>query len=988
MADPAPEDLRLEPADWDAAIADTEGPQLIVAGPGTGKTEFLVRRAVHLVESGIPSEEVLLLTFSRRAANDLRDRVRSGLGRSVTRIAASTFHSFASRIHEAHGTADPAALLTGPEHVALVGELLSDEDPDTWPANLRGLLHSPTLAEDVADFLLRCEERMIGPDELALRAEEQPRWRALPGFMRRVRVEMHRRARIDYGALLRSAVELIADDAIATGIRSRHRWVLVDEYQDTSPAQAALLDALTEGTRRITAAADPYQSIYGFRGADLGNVADFPRRFSTPDGTPARRIALTRSFRVPSEILRAAEHLTASGALPGAAGPVEPAPHAGRVEAYVFDQATAEAEWIATEVEQLWRREGTPLHRIAVLLRSKRTLLPELSRAMARRQIPHDVPDARLVDHPAVQIVFDLARAAQTDADPGMSADAAVRRLLLGPLFSLPVGRERQLLRIRRATGRRWSRIVAEEVPDGQALGALLGNAGWATDQPAVDGFFTAWERLPQFLAFVHGAAREPDRRALAAFAQVLARQAERDPSVDLHEYWRRSATEDFEATPLLSHTPGDRQTLTLTTTHQAKGLEFDVVFLADAVEGTFPDLRRGMSLVGTHLLGSGDLSTQTRLRLQEEMRLAYTATTRARTRVVWTATAAGIDEAQQRPSRFVRALLSADLAEGPTPPAVREDPITPARFEAWLRRRLADPASSPVDRLASATVLAGPLRPLWDARRFAGVRRPGPDTGLVPDGFRMSPTQAQSYDRCPRRYAFERLLRVEDGSSPYLLFGSLVHEALEAACRGALEHGRDIPTADELRAAADDAWTKASFGSAILDRAWLRKAHELLDRLAEEWPADARDTVDLERTLEMELDRVTWRGRVDRIDRLPDGRLRIVDYKTSASMPTVEEAAGSLQLGFYLLAAREDEQLSTLGEPAEAELWYPRARSGNFRRAFDPGRLDETRATLVDIAHAIGDERWEPRPGSDCRRCAVRPVCPVWPEGQEAYVT
>ncbi|MGH8875077.1 MAG: ATP-dependent helicase, partial [Acidimicrobiia bacterium] len=468
------DEWRVGPSDWEGALADTGGPQLVVAGPGTGKTEFLVRRTLHLIHSGEAAPaEMLLLTFSRRAAADLRRRVEDRLDRSTTTIPASTFHSFAYRMLEAHapealGWEAMPSLLTGPEQVMLVAELLRREDPERWPLTFRPLLHSSTLAGEVADFLLRCRERLIDRSGLSAGADHRPDWRALPGFLATYEKELERRRRIDYGTLQAQAVWLLEHPEVQAAVGLQYRYVLVDEYQDTTAAQARLLELVTAAHRNLTAAADPYQSVYSFRGAELHNVSEFPDRFRHADGRPARRLVLTTSFRVPGAILAAAELVTAGGHLPGASGPVEPAPHAGRVDAYVFPQASAEAEWVAQAAQRLHLQEGLPYRAMTVLVRSKRRFLPELSRALDRRGIPHDPPDTRLVDQPAVRMVLDCALAALHEARaPGLSEDAAraVRSLLLGPLFGLPLGRERDLLRQRRRTRRSWSDLLSERLP-------------------------------------------------------------------------------------------------------------------------------------------------------------------------------------------------------------------------------------------------------------------------------------------------------------------------------------------------------------------------------------------------------------------------------------------------------------------------------------------------------------------------------------------
>jgi superfamily I DNA/RNA helicase len=992
---------RVGPGDWSKAVADVEGPQLVVAGPGTGKTEFLVQRALHLIRDRLAAPgEVLLLTFSRRAAAELGRRIADGLRSSHPGVAASTFHSFGYRLLEKHaptalGWTDMPSLLTGPEQVALVGELLSKERTEDWPASLRGLLDTRTFAEEVTDFLLRAREFLLGESALAARCAANEDWVALPAFDKRYRAALTDRGRIDYGTLLEAAVETLQQPEIRASLAAQHRFVLVDEYQDTTTAQARMLQLLTADHRRLTAAADPYQSVYSFRGAELQNVERFTTDFLDGEGRPARRLILTDSFRVPAQILAAAERITAGGELPGAAGPVTPAPHAGRVEAYLFAQQSEEAEWVAREIHRLHLVEGLPYTAMAVLVRTKRRFLPELSRALRRSGIPHDPPDSRLVDHAAVRVVFDCAFAArhQRSKAPGYAdeSDRAMRRLLLGPLFTLPLGVERELLRERVRSGLPWSDVLRANLPEGGTLAALLDDPSWL-DMQAAYGFWHLWTTLPQFATAVTDPGRGEERAAWAAFAQALERQAERDPGLTLAAYLDLAEQEEFEATPLLSYRPHGEDRLTLTTLHQAKGLEFDVVFLADAVEGVFPDLRRSRSLLRPHLLSpdrSDDPADVVRFRLQEEMRLAYTAMTRARTRVVWTATRAGIDEGERRPSRFLIAAGNLEDTEAAVSPPQR-DPITPAEHEAALRRLLLDPSQPTSSRLAAASVLAAASHPgMRPATEFAFVRRRGPDTGLVPDDLRLSPSQADSYVQCPRRYAFERRLGVGNESSLYAAFGTLIHLVLERTEEAALEEGLPHGTVEEARKQLDRAWpaVEGDFGAAAFAAAWRRRAEVLIDSMYGNWIRPDGAVVANERSVALRLAGVDWIGRIDRIESIGAGRLRLVDYKTTKSPMTYDEAAEAMQLGFYLLAAESDPEISALGAPLEAEFWYPADdKSAKKWRPFKPESLDSVGDRLAGAAVGIRAEDWEYRAGPHCRNCRVRVVCPAWPEGREAY--
>ena len=988
---------QVEPDSWPQAIADSDGPQLVVAGPGTGKTEFLVARAIHLVESGkAKPSQILLLTFSRRAAQELSQRVGAGLPAGGPGINASTFHSFAHRLLEVHGpgafgwTAVPT-LLTGPEQVALVSTLLRSQDPALWPLPLRALLPTNTLGEELADFLLRSRERLLDPPALAHLAADRPAWRALSGFMISYDHELERRGRIDYGGLLAAAVRCLEDPSVAAALDDQFRYVLVDEYQDTSPAQARMLELLAGGHTNLTAAADPYQSVYSFRGAEVANVAEFEERFG-PLGQP-RRLILSQSFRVPAEILEGALRIVTGGELPGGAGPVRPAAHQGRVEGYVFDQATAEAEWIASEVEYLVRTEELAWADIAILVRSTRHLLPELSRALGRRQIPHDTPDRRLVDHPAVQLVFDLALASSQQGSSD-EVDRAVRRVLLGPLFGLSLSAERTLYRVRQRGQAGWNEIIRSELSEGAALSDLLADSAWASRLPANHGFWHLWTSLPQLEGLVTDDNHADYRAAWAAFAQVLDRQEERDPTVTLLDVRQLAENDDYEAVPLLSLQGRRADRITLTTLHQAKGLEFEVVFIADAAEGVFPDLRRSRALLRPEMLSPtyANSPNPVRLRLQEEMRLAYTAMTRARRRVVWTATSAAIDEGERRPSRFLLAALGVDGFDQVGPPQHSTDrrPVTQTEAQASLRRLLTDPAQGAAHRWAALATLASPAdsRPdqLWDAAAFAGVPEHGPDTGLVSLPLTLSPSQADAYTTCPRRYALERRVQTSQESGPYAEFGSIIHHVLEVAEREAVESRRPHAELERALEVLDQTWDdSANFGSPVLNQAWHQRGRQLIEQMYKTWPGGEAIPVVLERKLELELGGHQWQGYADRIEQHKSGELRVVDYKTSKTLAAVDDAEESLQLGFYLLAAAADPELAAQGKPTAAELWYPLKEA---RRSFDLANLPKVAGELTSVAAAIASEDWTPRPGPQCGRCRVRIVCPAWPEGREGFVS
>jgi superfamily I DNA/RNA helicase/RecB family exonuclease len=974
-------ETRIGTADWPAAIPRSDGYQMVVAGPGTGKTEFLVLRVAHILETGkaLPSE-MAVLCFSRRAAATLKERVVEAAGNRGSAVDVATFHSLALRLTERITGSPGLSPLTTPEQVALVADVLADEDPGDWPPPHRGILTTPVFAGEVADFLMRCSERLLDPVDLEAMARRRADWRGLPGLYGKYLDRLRSSGRTDYGVLLADTARALAD---APAVTERYRYVIVDEYQDTTPAQAEIAGLLARSHGNLTVAGDPYQSIYSFRGAELRNVADFTTRH--PE---AERIVLTDSLRVPAEILEAALRVVSEGELPGAAGPVTPAPHRGRVETYVFDQESAEAEWIAGEVEHAIVVDGVDPSRIAVLVRSKREALSELSRALDRKRIPHDPPESRLVDHPAVRLVADVVTAAtsggalpMTTAMAATAADRAMRSVLLGPVFGLSLGRERSLLRARRRTWEPWAHVIRERLPEAPGLAGLLDDTTWARDATAADGFWHLWTNLDGLDRLVTEPGRGDWRQALTAFAQSLSRQADRDAGVSLAAYFALTEDDDFEAEPMLSFRPTTRL-VALTTLHQAKGLEFDLVFVANASEGVFPDLRRSRRMLRPELLSperTADAHAVDLFQLQEEMRLAYTAMTRAKMRVVLTATDAGVDQGERRPSRFLVAASGMGLGELGPPSEVERDPITLAEAETTLRRWVMDASEPGPRRLAAASTLVS--AEWWDAARFAGVPAPGPDRPILGDAIRLSPSQAEAYAQCPRRYALERRLRLSDGDSVWAHFGTLVHEVLQRAEGEVVGTGARHADLARVLDLLDEVWLGADFATPQLAEAWRGKAVELLVRLYENWPGKGVPT-DVELEVATTVEGVDWIGRIDRVERVGDDSV-VVDYKTGTRPLTEAEARVSIQLGFYsrALAARGD---AVVG----AELWYPRvnAKSVSTRKLdmASQGSIDEE---MTRITRSILEEDWAPRAGAHCERCDFRLSCPVWPEGQGAYL-
>lgn len=959
------------------AVADhSGGPLLVLAGPGTGKTTTIVEAVVDRIERrGLDPEQILVLTFSRKAAAELRERVSARLRRTTREPLAMTFHSYAYALlrREAVLAGEPAPrLLSGPEQLLEVRRLISGEIEDgarQWPEHLRPALSTRGFARELRDLLLRTRERGLDGATLAALGREHRRddWVAAGHFLRRYtsRFAVDPVPSYDYAELVYAAVALLERDDVRRRERASRPVVFVDEYQDTDPAQERLLQLLAGDGHELVVVGDPDQSIYGFRGAEVRGILEFPRRFPAAPGTPAPIIALRTCRRSGPDLLESSRRVarrlpavpggeehralrpvetrrpspeTADGAAAGvgdsAADDGKPRADEPRVTTHLAGSASEEAALVADTLRRAHLLDGVPWSRMAVLVRSAVRQLPVLRRALSAAGVPAVVAgdEIPLADQPSVKPLLAVLRHALR---PDLLDRAAAEDLLTGPLGRADALGLRRLARalreVERQVGGKRSdgALLVEAVSDprqlalvaadvagpaarvGKVLAAARGRV--ASGGNAEDILWAAWSAsgLAERWSDVslaggqRGAGADRDLDAVLALFDAAARFADQTSRGGPGVFLDNLTGQEIPADSLAEQAPKD-DAVRLLTAHRSKGLEWDVVVVAGVQEGVWPDLRLRGSMLGAEdlvqLSGAGDASpAAVTSKLLDEERRLFYVAV-TRARRRLVVTAVDADDAA--PSRFLT-----ELVPSASPGAHAVVAGTPFRWlslpalVADLRSVVTDPGQPDELRRKAAAHLA----------RLAerGVRGAHPREwhALTPvsDDRPLVPPEGSvtvSPSQVERFQAcpLRWLLETAVGARRSQTTQHLGSVIHALAALAAAEGTLDVAS---LARRLDEVWEELDFGSAWFARKQRDTAERMLERFVAWHKQNPRELLAVEAAFEARTGRVRINGRVDRIERDDLGRAVVVDLKTGTAKPGDGELPQHPQLGVYQLAVK-----------------------------------------------------------------------------------
>lgn len=951
------------------AVLHGEGPLLILAGAGTGKTRVLTHRIGHLLRSGLAQpDQVLALTFTEKAALEMQERLDILLPYGTSELWVKTFHGFCEAIlresgHEI-GLDSGYRVLTQADALLFLKEHLFEFDlhhyrPLGNPLRFLSVLlgHFGQLMEE----LVSPEAYGAWAERLATESTDDAERERAAKHHELARAYAHyldllpQHSALDFASLQYFTHQLLERrPSVLRALQERFRFCLVDEFQDTNTIQNRIVERLCEAHQNLMVVGDDDQSIYRWRGASLQNILHFESRFPT-----AKRILLTENYRSTQPILDASyasiqhnnpHRLEAREGLDKRLQSrlefPDPSPKPHVVH---FEHGHQEARFVVARIRT--RVESSPgLHYrdMAILVRAGAHAAPFLE-TLDRSRIPYTFSGSQgLYQREVIKDVLALMRFLANPAD-----DVALFRVLSLPIFGVTM--EFLLAQLQRARSLSLPLLQVVRRPDPQstlfadsasesslknALTLLQSLREQAKTQPTsqlLGHFFKATGTLTRF----EESTEAEDVQALehlATFSQLIRNFEETHPEGRL-----LNCLADLEARADLGERPSSPEesleldTVKVFTVHAAKGLEFDTVFLVDLVAQRFPSQNRKDPIEFPEDLLGPSSEEEAVSHLAEERRLFYVGMTRAKHQLFLTHS----DYYDGR-KRWKRSIFLEELEPSETVDVTEEGASLLAPSHARTLLATDSPAEPPLS--------------------FTYARL----QGLLTTSY----SKLQTFQICPLKYKFRYVYQLPEPASHAASFGSSLHNTLNAFYRAFPAKGH--PTLEALQRAYASNWISAGYLSRAHHEARKAQGWTLLQTFFDSHEGAWTRPAYLEKAFKFPVGTdLIISGRIDRIDALPDGSYEVIDYKTGELKDDLK-LDKDLQLSIYALACEK-----TLKLPVSKLSLYFLIDNKKVSTTRTPEQLASTEAELLELSQALRASAFEATPSPyACGFCDYRLLC------------
>jgi superfamily I DNA/RNA helicase len=1018
-------------------VIGSKSPRLIVfGGPGTGKTSTLIETVVSQIKSGIDPNSILVLTYGRERASELRDKIVIQSGANAFEPIVRTFHSLAFSIINTQVEADDPkyVLISGAEQDSFIRELLANPEHSPqvkWPKVLEPALSTKGFARELRDLILRASERNFTYKELIERGHllNEPWWEPAANFWKiydqilgiRYGFVSGAAKRIDSSSIISQAIFDLNERAkIRESFQNKFKVIVIDEFQESDNSQRDLLDLLASD--RVILFADPQSAIGQFRGADPEGVRAYAanNNFET--------LELTTALRTPNSITELCNTVSTKFRNPGK--PIQSLEATGKIDVAKLASQSDCANYIAHAFRTAHLRDGVAWSQMAVILRSPGAGVSAISRAFALNNIPVRIDsDAQaLGENPAIKPILTIAQIALGTIKLIPSNWDLIEEILFSEFGGADALSLRQMridlgkLREPGDDAKSSTQIILEIIDNNDAplpweqllslkrIADLIAEARkvvrmnskgskkidiadliWATWSTAKnyegDSLATTW-RNRALKGGMRGAAADRDLDAVITLFESARRFAERMPDSDPQLFLDQILSESIQSDAIAAH--GQRgEVVSVMTVHSAKGLEWDLVAITGLQEGVWPNLKARGSLLGSERLVESERTQATARReieasaasalVEDERRLLKVAISRAKQALVVTAYS---KEDDSEPSQYFEEIYEAVHGISSIEAEVLDLPrsLTPQALVSTLRRNLED--SDEFSAKLLQTLAAREIQSAKVENWLGGLKLSSTDPILPPDAqVSVSPSNLQSFSECGLKWFIEKS-GGRDGDSTAQLLGIAIH-SLAAMLKG--EPGL---TFDELATRLENGWQLIDGNKGWVRDYQFKLALEKLEKFYK-WHSTNKSNRTLfavEAEFNKVIGRALFNGSVDRVEVDSEGRVYIVDLKTGAPDISKKKAEDHKQLAGYQLAVYEEaftgESPGT--ESAGAELLFLGTDGKSASAKPQPVKDHEIiKAEVIAAADGMSANEFIATVNDRCRMCAVKGLCPIQPQGR-----
>jgi DNA helicase-2/ATP-dependent DNA helicase PcrA len=928
------------------AVEHIDGPALVVAGAGTGKTRVITTRIAYLIEQGrAEPQQILALTFTEKAAREMAERLYDLIGWRSYQVPVLTFHAFGSELlgrYASHiGRSVGGGLLNDTQKALLLQQYLDRVELSYYGphTNLFEFL------EGVVGYIGRLQNAGISPQNYADYAQrlaqepgelhpqdvvEQQDLSKLFSLYESIRLET---GTFDYNDQLQIPLNILQQKPnIAQRLAKEYRYVLVDEYQDTNTTQDELLRAFIKPTGNLFAVGDDDQAIYGFRGAQIGNILSFTDHFQLKEP-----FALVQNYRSGQEILDASYRLIQHNNPERLEAKLNidkqlKAQRSGSTLQFVPYQSQAEELEGVMEAIQTRLGDNQSPESIAVLS-ATHAPLKQLAKGLRARNLPFALStQVNIFEQPELNQLWYLLEWIGLRAD-----QESIAHVMLSPFVGWTAEAYRELLkRTRDDLGEVEDVLRADDgEPAQKAVQRLDTWRQWAKELPVSQLAYRLFFESGVSDRLIAKAADQPRIvRVFEDLGQLLNQM--QDYETIARDLTLTGYLASFPKPPAIevSEPLGDSEGVQLLTVHASKGLEFDSVYLIGCTQRSWSGSRGGGSgwTVPQELVDAPELPPEHELR-----RLMYVAATRARNQLQFSAATQTTGGVRQTLSPFIAELLG----EPPVATPASETTTDPIRKSLTKLQRF-----YPLQQKTSAKL---PFE--------------------TSDGWlELGVGDLGSYDFCPYDFYLEKVLAIRQPFGPQLAFGVALHGAIEAFHEAQLRG--EQPELAALEARLDELWSDRGYGSRVQADTARQQAHAALRGFVSRDQGADRKVLGSELPIRLEIPEAKLRlkGRIDAYFQTSDG-VELRDFKTGRKTDAeslARAAKNSFQLRTYALAFEQ----MTGSLPQTVTLDYV-VTGIEGTAELSATIIKNHRAKLVKLAEEIRARRFDPKP-SNVHQCAA----------------